>query len=290
MSPPAASSSDRTHVADRDHPDTMRRFAARTAPAGPRACTERIEAARRDSDSRTSSASSGSASRIAWRRERPARRTCRSRRGPDPPRRDRDGRPHRLAERFRDLPADDHGDAIVLPGFIDAHIHFPRYRMLAVPGKDWPARAPKPVRARNPPLRARVRAARRGRRHRRALPDLELLPRLGALRRRPRGPPGPALSHVAARRAGLHRSEVDRDGIVRQQRRWCAHETTRSRHCAQSAHIRESVHGQSGVNQRRPRRQFRGLTYGKAFSAGTPERRPATAPAAPGPPAATGRA
>ena len=46
----------------------------------------------------------------------------------------------RLPERFRSLPPDDYGDALVLPGFIDAHIHFPQYRMLAAPGKgllDW---------------------------------------------------------------------------------------------------------------------------------------------------------
>ena len=42
----------------------------------------------------------------------------------------------RLPERFRALPADDYGEALVLPGFIDAHIHFPQYRMLAAPGKD----------------------------------------------------------------------------------------------------------------------------------------------------------
>ena len=42
----------------------------------------------------------------------------------------------RLPERFRKLPSDDYGDALVLPGFIDAHIHFPQYRMLAAPGKD----------------------------------------------------------------------------------------------------------------------------------------------------------
>ena len=42
----------------------------------------------------------------------------------------------RLPERFRALPADDHGDALVLPGFIDAHIHFPQHRMLAAPGAD----------------------------------------------------------------------------------------------------------------------------------------------------------
>lgn len=44
---------------------------------------------------------------------------------------------------FADLPAiyrkwqiDDHGEALILPGFIDAHIHFPQYRMLAAPGRD----------------------------------------------------------------------------------------------------------------------------------------------------------
>ena len=42
----------------------------------------------------------------------------------------------RLPERFRTLPADDYGDALVLPGFIDAHVHFPQHRMLAAPGKD----------------------------------------------------------------------------------------------------------------------------------------------------------
>ncbi len=37
---------------------------------------------------------------------------------------------------FRQAPVDDHGDCLVMPGFIDAHIHFPQYRMLAAPGKD----------------------------------------------------------------------------------------------------------------------------------------------------------
>ena len=44
---------------------------------------------------------------------------------------------------FSDLPAhfgtwatEDHGAKLVLPGFIDAHIHFPQYRILAAPGKD----------------------------------------------------------------------------------------------------------------------------------------------------------
>ena len=42
----------------------------------------------------------------------------------------------RLPERFRAFPSDDYGEALVLPGFIDAHVHFPQYRMLAAPGKD----------------------------------------------------------------------------------------------------------------------------------------------------------
>ena len=46
------------------------------------------------------------------------------------------GHAARLPERFRPLPADDHGEALVLPGFIDAHVHYPQYRMLAAPGAD----------------------------------------------------------------------------------------------------------------------------------------------------------
>ena len=42
----------------------------------------------------------------------------------------------RLPDRFRALPVDDHGMALVLPGFIDAHTHFPQHRMLAAPGRD----------------------------------------------------------------------------------------------------------------------------------------------------------
>ena len=34
------------------------------------------------------------------------------------------------------LPTDDYSDNIVMPGFIDPHIHFPQLRMLAAPGKD----------------------------------------------------------------------------------------------------------------------------------------------------------
>ncbi|MBC8036382.1 MAG: guanine deaminase [Rhizobiales bacterium] len=41
-----------------------------------------------------------------------------------------------LPQAFRQAPADDYGDKIVMPGLIDAHIHFPQYRMLAAPGKD----------------------------------------------------------------------------------------------------------------------------------------------------------
>ncbi len=37
---------------------------------------------------------------------------------------------------YADYAIDDHGDRLVLPGFIDAHIHFPQYRILAAPGKD----------------------------------------------------------------------------------------------------------------------------------------------------------
>ncbi len=42
----------------------------------------------------------------------------------------------RLPQRFRCLPHDNYGEALVLPGFIDAHIHFPQQRMLATAGKD----------------------------------------------------------------------------------------------------------------------------------------------------------
>jgi guanine deaminase len=41
-----------------------------------------------------------------------------------------------LPQSFRQAPVDDYGASIVMPGFIDAHIHFPQYRMLAAPGKD----------------------------------------------------------------------------------------------------------------------------------------------------------
>ncbi|MGE3874257.1 MAG: guanine deaminase [Parvibaculaceae bacterium] len=41
-----------------------------------------------------------------------------------------------LPEAYRSVPTDDFGGCLILPGFIDAHIHFPQYRMLAAPGKD----------------------------------------------------------------------------------------------------------------------------------------------------------
>lgn len=41
-----------------------------------------------------------------------------------------------LPRSFQGIATDDFGDNIVMPGFIDAHIHFPQLRMLAAPGKD----------------------------------------------------------------------------------------------------------------------------------------------------------
>jgi guanine deaminase len=41
-----------------------------------------------------------------------------------------------LPHAFRQMEVHDYADMIVMPGFIDAHIHFPQYRMLAAPGKD----------------------------------------------------------------------------------------------------------------------------------------------------------
>ncbi len=41
-----------------------------------------------------------------------------------------------LPDAWRAAPVDDYGGCLILPGFIDAHIHFPQYRMLAAPGKD----------------------------------------------------------------------------------------------------------------------------------------------------------
>ena len=41
-----------------------------------------------------------------------------------------------LPQPFRQAETHDYGSMIVMPGFIDAHIHFPQYRMLAAPGTD----------------------------------------------------------------------------------------------------------------------------------------------------------
>ena len=41
-----------------------------------------------------------------------------------------------LPHAFRQCEVDDFGSMLVMPGFVDAHIHFPQYRMLAAPGKD----------------------------------------------------------------------------------------------------------------------------------------------------------
>ncbi|WP_421695849.1 guanine deaminase [Aestuariivirga sp.] len=41
-----------------------------------------------------------------------------------------------LPQDFLQADVTDYGEMIVMPGFIDAHIHFPQYRMLAAPGKD----------------------------------------------------------------------------------------------------------------------------------------------------------
>jgi guanine deaminase len=41
-----------------------------------------------------------------------------------------------LPRDFQGITTDNYGDCIVMPGFIDAHIHFPQLRMLAAPGKD----------------------------------------------------------------------------------------------------------------------------------------------------------
>jgi guanine deaminase len=46
------------------------------------------------------------------------------------------GADHALPNEFAKWPREDHANNLVLPGFIDAHIHFPQYRLLAAPGKD----------------------------------------------------------------------------------------------------------------------------------------------------------
>jgi guanine deaminase len=41
-----------------------------------------------------------------------------------------------LPDAKKSIAIDDHGECLILPGFIDAHIHFPQYRMLAAPARD----------------------------------------------------------------------------------------------------------------------------------------------------------
>jgi guanine deaminase len=56
-----------------------------------------------------------------------------------------------LPAAYRSSPVDDFGDYLIMPGFVDAHIHFPQYRMLAAPGKDlldWLSRFTFPEEAR----------------------------------------------------------------------------------------------------------------------------------------------
>ena len=43
---------------------------------------------------------------------------------------------NQLPDEYKSLPVDDYDQALVMPGFIDPHIHFPQYRMLAAPGRD----------------------------------------------------------------------------------------------------------------------------------------------------------
>ncbi len=41
-----------------------------------------------------------------------------------------------VPDEYAGLETIDHGDRLILPGFIDAHLHFPQYRMIAAYGKD----------------------------------------------------------------------------------------------------------------------------------------------------------
>lgn len=47
-----------------------------------------------------------------------------------------EGERSELPARHAGLPRTDHGAALVMPGFIDAHLHYPQHRMLAAYGKD----------------------------------------------------------------------------------------------------------------------------------------------------------
>lgn len=41
-----------------------------------------------------------------------------------------------LPDAYRALVAEDYGDRLIMPGFIDTHVHYPQYRILAAPGRD----------------------------------------------------------------------------------------------------------------------------------------------------------
>lgn len=41
-----------------------------------------------------------------------------------------------LPAEYDSLPRENYGDCLIMPGFIDAHLHFPQYRMIAAFGKD----------------------------------------------------------------------------------------------------------------------------------------------------------
>ena len=45
------------------------------------------------------------------------------------------GHAARLPAAHRELPCDDYGEALLVAGFIDAHVHFPQHRMLAAPAR-----------------------------------------------------------------------------------------------------------------------------------------------------------
>jgi guanine deaminase len=61
------------------------------------------------------------------------------------------GRASDISEQAKSSTLHDYGSKLVMPGLIDAHIHFPQYRMLAAPGKDlldWLSRFTFPEEAR----------------------------------------------------------------------------------------------------------------------------------------------
>ena len=46
------------------------------------------------------------------------------------------GPTHKIPKTYRKWPVTDFGQCLVMPGFVDAHIHFPQYRMVAAYGSD----------------------------------------------------------------------------------------------------------------------------------------------------------